>query len=134
MVNEIFVSGPVVIEKGRILLVNDGKDPFYKIPGGKCLPGESLEQTAKREFYEETGLEVNLIAPLSTMNLSNNPKTNELQKISLYHWKAKLKSSISNYRSYIYNGHKIEWILLSNLQNFSLAPNLIFLERLGELK
>jgi 8-oxo-dGTP pyrophosphatase MutT (NUDIX family) len=53
----------------RILLVNDdghlllfrftpedGRAPFWCTPGGAVDPGESYEDAARRELYEETGI------------------------------------------------------------------------------
>jgi len=44
----------------RILLFRftpeDGRAPFWCTPGGAVDPGESYEQAARRELYEETGI------------------------------------------------------------------------------
>ena len=49
-------------ENEKILLVkNKGKDfSYYTLPGGAVEPGETLEEAAKREVKEETGLDVEL--------------------------------------------------------------------------
>ncbi len=53
----------------RIILVNPqgqtllfrydvpGRAPFWVTPGGECDPGESFDQTARRELLEETGID-----------------------------------------------------------------------------
>jgi len=53
--------GALIIEDGRILLVERGKEPlkgFWSIPGGIVETGEKLEEGIRREVREETGLDV----------------------------------------------------------------------------
>jgi 8-oxo-dGTP pyrophosphatase MutT (NUDIX family) len=33
-----------------------GREPFWVTAGGECEPGESFEQAARRELYEEAGI------------------------------------------------------------------------------
>lgn len=43
----------------RILLFRfdaQGRAPFWATAGGECEPGESFEQAARRELFEETGI------------------------------------------------------------------------------
>lgn len=46
--------------------------PFWALPGGKMALGETFEQTASREIYEETGLE---LSPCQVVSITNNLQT-----------------------------------------------------------
>ncbi|RLA84826.1 MAG: NUDIX hydrolase [Deltaproteobacteria bacterium] len=52
----------IIEEEGGVVLVKRKKDPrLWALPGGFCEYGESLEEAARREAREETGLEVELL-------------------------------------------------------------------------
>lgn len=51
----------VVIDDGRVLLIQRGREPSkgkWSLPGGRLEMGEMLEAAVKREAREETGLEI----------------------------------------------------------------------------
>ena len=55
-------AGVIVKHKDKILFCkrnNQGSDPGqWSIPGGKMEPDEEPSKTAKREFYEEMGVDI----------------------------------------------------------------------------
>jgi 8-oxo-dGTP diphosphatase len=55
------LSGVVIIENGKILLLKRKKHDHFEFPGGKIEPGETKEQAAVREAKEEIGCAVELI-------------------------------------------------------------------------
>lgn len=49
----------VLDPEGRALMFRydvPGRDPFWVTAGGECEPGESFEDAARRELFEETGI------------------------------------------------------------------------------
>ncbi|UTR07590.1 NUDIX domain-containing protein [Alkalihalobacillus sp. LMS6] len=55
-----FAGVCVVNSKGRILLQKRGDRNQWGFPGGALELGESVEACAKREVFEETGIEVSI--------------------------------------------------------------------------
>lgn len=59
--------GAVVIRDGKILLVKRGVAPskgLWAIPGGSLELGETIQQAAEREIFEETGMEIRAREPI----------------------------------------------------------------------
>ena len=53
--------GALLVEAGKLLLICRGKAPdpgFWAIPGGGLEIGETLQEAAEREIFEETGLKI----------------------------------------------------------------------------
>jgi len=58
------LAGSVILnEKGELLLIhrNTSRLTQWELPGGKQEEGETLEETARRETLEETGLNVRVL-------------------------------------------------------------------------
>jgi 8-oxo-dGTP diphosphatase len=73
----------LIIEKGRILLVKRKFEPYkglWAIPGGIVEDGERVEEAAKREALEETGVKVKLI---KLIGVYSDPKRDPRGHISV---------------------------------------------------
>ncbi|XP_039254818.2 nucleoside diphosphate-linked moiety X motif 6-like [Styela clava] len=57
--HQVGVGGCCIDDSGRMLVIQEKRRPVkvWKIPGGFSYLGENFDNTAKREVYEETGIE-----------------------------------------------------------------------------
>jgi len=133
---KLIVCGPVIVENNMLLVTMDDKDDFYKIPGGRLKEREDSEECAIRELKEETGFLCSIIKKLPTMKLQKRLNSNSVVDIELYHYLAKLKSSPSNYYSFKYNRHVVQWLNIEEIKKdkHPVAPNIKFLIEKGVLK
>jgi len=66
----------------RLLLVRRGRAPslgYYAFPGGRVEAGETLEEAARRELAEETGLSVGALSPLVRVSVEGDEVDYDLQ-------------------------------------------------------
>lgn len=64
--------GVVVWHDDRVLLIKRGKPPRagqWSLPGGAQKLGETLKEAARREVFEETGIEIELGDIIATLDL-----------------------------------------------------------------
>lgn len=86
-------SGPVIVEKGRVLLDKHGDDKFWKFPGGKQLDTSNFLENAMREVDEELGLEVKLIGKPCVMTFEREHNKKK-EYVILVHYLAKRSGEI----------------------------------------
>jgi 8-oxo-dGTP diphosphatase len=66
----------------RVLLVRRGRAPsfgLYAFPGGRVEPGETAEQAARRELFEETGLVAGQLALHREFLIGREPHDNPVK-------------------------------------------------------
>lgn len=52
------MAGCLIVDDGHVLLMDHSKLGMWLHPGGHVEPGETPDETARRETLEETGIEV----------------------------------------------------------------------------
>lgn len=68
-----FACDGILIENGKILLIRRAKEPDkekWAVPGGRIEENETAEECLKREFREETGIE---IEPVKLFGIYSDP-------------------------------------------------------------
>ncbi len=131
----IIASGPVIIEKGKLLVNKDDKDDFYKLPGGTIEEGiENLEEACHRETKEENNAEIEIIKPLHPMILWENPQTKQKMVILLIHYLARLKNRQEI--KPIPPIKEVKWLPVNDIKKgkYNVAPNIRFLIEKGDIK
>ncbi|HEV7806007.1 MAG TPA: NUDIX domain-containing protein [Solirubrobacteraceae bacterium] len=71
----------VVDDDGRLLLGVRDKEPFrgkWVLPGGKVEPFETLEDAARREILEETGLDIKVSRTLDIVEIIDPPREHRI--------------------------------------------------------
>ncbi|GAA0327824.1 NUDIX domain-containing protein [Bacillus carboniphilus] len=122
-------AGAVIIENDAILLVefNDHNGLHYNFPAGGAEPGESVVETAKREAWEEAGVEVE-VGPLAfvyeyTPHL-NNERFGSTHSLGLmFDCKLVDGSTVRQPAQPDPFQTGVKWIPLSELENIVLYPN-----------
>ena len=54
----------VIVSNGRLLAMHDERSPYYYLPGGRVMMGETAEQAVIREVWEELEIKARIARPL----------------------------------------------------------------------
>lgn len=97
-----FAGGILSDDEGRVLLQLRGDKKTWAIPGGSMELGESTLDTAKREFFEETGIQVEAVRFLNvyTNFEETYPNGDVVQTVvMLYEMKATSEVEIADFHN-----------------------------------
>lgn len=97
-----FAGGILSDDEGRVLLQLRGDKKTWAIPGGSMELGESILDTAKREFFEETGIQVEAVRFLNVYSNFEEiyPNGDKVQTIvMIYEFKALEDFDISDFHN-----------------------------------
>jgi mutator protein MutT len=115
-VNQIVVSAAVVERDGAYLVTRRLRgthlEGFWEFPGGKCQPGETVEECLVREIREELGCETTVGAKLLSVAHDYSDRT-----VHLHFFQCDL---LGDPRSLL--GQEIMWVPRAGLQSLNFPP------------
>ena len=120
VVHLILGASVVIVADGAILLVQRGHEPQlgrWSVPGGRQEPGETLRQTAAREAYEETGLEVRIGEELWDLTITDGDRTFEVHDFAATVTGGSLRAGD--------DAADVRWIPLDELYQWPLTEDLL---------
>ncbi len=81
------VYGILINDNGEVLISDERTEnvSFTKFPGGGLEYGEGLLDALKREYMEETGMEIEVIKHIYTTDFWEKSSFNDSQIISIYY-------------------------------------------------
>ena len=74
--------GAIVIKDGRVLLIRRAAPPnkdLWAIPGGMLELGETIQEGAEREIFEETNIRIKAGKPIFTFDLLERDQEGRVQ-------------------------------------------------------
>jgi 8-oxo-dGTP pyrophosphatase MutT (NUDIX family) len=122
---ETVKGGCIVInEKGEFLLSQDVHDGHWSLPKGHTEAGETPEESAVRETFEETGWKVEIIKPLGDVHYVSR-LTNKTARLHLYLAKAIKQTGKPEETPGWFKPEELESKLYSNVIEFLRTHELI---------
>lgn len=113
----VTISGCLIIENKKLLLLHRRERDHWELPGGKIKTNENPKQTARREVKEEIGCDVKLLQYLSCFEfvLDNRNFISHCFLAEIIKGRPKLMEKD------VFD--KLDFIQLDKLKNYNLSPN-----------
>jgi 8-oxo-dGTP diphosphatase len=116
---ERITTAGILVCDGRFLIAKREETGsiggMWEFVGGKNRWGESEEQTLKREFLEELGVEIEVAGLIHTHDFTN--------KGTLYHLKAYIVELTGPFVPRLSVHTEVRWVLLRELSAYAMAPS-----------
>lgn len=113
------VTNCILISNHKVLLIKKPRRGWYAIPGGKMEQGETIQESALREFKEETNLQITnpKLAGVFTFLIYSDEKEviNEWMMFTF-----KSETFTGTLTSYCEEG-ELEWVPQENIANIPMA-------------
>lgn len=117
----VLVSGPIIVEDGKVLLNISGDSSQWKTCGGKVESKDvDLFATCRRKTKEEMNIEIERLSADPFLFYTTKQNADGIVDIVLVHFLAKSIGEItpgSDVREW-------KWIPLDELDRYDLAPNI----------
>ena len=124
--NKLFSCCVIILKDDEVLLLKRGDTaPVYPglwgFPGGGSEEGENWEECARRETYEESGLEIGSLAFVST-------KVGQSMK-NVYFFKTYEASGEVDMEKVLDEHTDFAWVKVKDLEQFKTTPDTIIMVR-----
>lgn len=117
----MLVSGPIIVEDGKVLLNISGDSQQWKTCGGKVEPQDvDLFATCRREAKEEMNIELKRLPIDPFLFYTTKQSPDGVTDIVLIHFLAKSIGEITPGSDV----HEWKWIPIDELDHYDLAPNI----------
>ena len=107
-------AGLIFDDKGRLLIQRRPEDKMlgglWEFPGGKCEPGETLEETCRRELREELGIDVEIEDLFGKVAHAYTHF-----KITMYAFRCRIRTGTPASQE----GLPLRWVPLANLTDYA---------------
>ena len=113
----IQVAAGLIVREGRYLIarrkIGTHLGGLWEFPGGKCEPGESLEDCLRRELREELGIDVSAPVHFRTIRHDYPEKTVELHFF---------RCAISRGEALALDCEEIRWVMPDEMTDYEFPP------------
>lgn len=122
MDRKLLVAGFLLCDGKALILKRSSELKFfpnnYNLPGGHVEAGEDPKDALVREFFEETGLKIKVLAPYHTYSYITDDKSKHYIEIGYF---VELDDDIKNLK--LNEEHdSFEWITADDLLKLQISP------------
>jgi 8-oxo-dGTP diphosphatase len=115
---------------GALLLVRHekpGREPYWVLPGGRLVPGETIPECAERELLEETGLEGRFASVLYVSEFLREGRhtVDVTARVEVWHGKARLGRDPEVGEGLDPTLKEVRWVEIRGLEEIPLLPGWI---------